>query len=321
MQQDFDPIEKLFQSNKAAPLSPTEKAKLRMNLSSFIEKNPVQARRFDFFSARLFRFRPVLGGFIVACLFSSVSLASAQSALPGDALYDLKLLVNESVPMLFMDAQQKQNFATQRIDNRLEEAEKLQEKGGLTVEQKEVLQAKLDECFETITSKEVTVDTHEELTSVLEQHQEVLPVFTVAAEVVELETKPEIDPTLETEVEAETDSETDPETVESPQETHTPIEPSTAPAESTEPKKDFTLQDFFELTQKPVEVVVPVDTDPVTPVLEPTEVDSSIDTSVITEPDPNEEPTIDEGKTDGEGRGGLLPTTVNGVDINMGGKR
>lgn len=225
-------IQDALQSQSTAPLTASEKAKMRMNLSSFIEQNPVKASRFEFLTRRLFHLRPVFAGLTVVFLFSGVSLASAQTALPGDSLYDLKLLVNEEVPMLFMDEQEKQDFVVKQMDNRLEEAEQLKEKGELTPKQQEVLQGKFDEYFDKIADNERPGKIHKDLTSVLEQHQDVLPEFTVTAEATEGSTADDSD-------------------TEKPQ--------NFGKGKPFKNKNHLTLKEFFELTHKPMEELTPVE--------------------------------------------------------------
>ena len=216
-------LQTLLGSQKRSMLSAREKAKMRMQLGSFLEQNPVRVSRFDFLTSRLFRLRPILASLTVVLLFSGVSLASAQTALPGDALYDLKLFVNEEVPMIFMDEEEKQDFVVKQVENRLEEAELLKGKGKLSVEQEEFLQTKFDHYFEQISKNGRPSRIHEDLSVVLEQHLEVLPQFTVVAE-------PEED---------EEDSQ----------------EPDQKPGKDKpfKNKVSMTLKEFFEATHKPME--------------------------------------------------------------------
>ena len=87
--------------------------------------------------------------------------------------------------MIFMDETEKRDFVVRQMDNRLEEAEQLKEKGELTDEQQEVLQSKFNEYFDEISENEHSGKIRKDLSTVLEQHQDVLPQFTVEAEVEE----------------------------------------------------------------------------------------------------------------------------------------
>lgn len=178
-------LETLLGSQKSTPLSAKEKAKMRMQLAGFIEEHPVQSSWTSIIAHRVFRLRPIFASLTVVVLFSSVSLASAQTALPGDTLYDLKLFVNEEVPMIFMDETEKQDFVVKQMDSRLKEAELLKEKGELTFEQQAVLQSKFDDYFDKIAEHEHPIKIRKDLSVVLEQHQDVLPQFTVVTEFVE----------------------------------------------------------------------------------------------------------------------------------------
>ncbi len=222
-------LETLLGSQKSTPLSVSEKAKMRMQLAGFIERNPVQSSWISLVAHRVFRLRPILASLTVVVLFSGVSLASAQTALPGDALYDLKLFVNEEVPMIFMNETEKQDFVVKQMDNRLEEAELLKEKGELTVEQQEVLQSKFDQYFDKISENEHPGKIRKDITTVFEQHQEILPQFTVEAEPVETTDVDQVD-----------------------------YEPGSGPFK---PRNSMTLKEFFEATHKPMEELEPEETE------------------------------------------------------------
>lgn len=218
-------LETVLGSQKSTPLSAKEKAKMRMQLAGFIEQNPVQSRWTSIIAHRVFRLRPLFASLTVVVLFSGVSLASAQTALPGDTLYDLKLFVNEEVPMIFMDEREKQDFVVKQMDNRLEEAELLKEKGELTFEQQEVLQSKFDDYFDKIAEHEHPIKIRKDLSVVLEQHQDVLPQFTVVTE------------SIETTDDEETDQ-----------------KPDRGPFK---PRNSMTLKEFFEATHKSMEELNP----------------------------------------------------------------
>jgi len=167
-------LQTLLKPAASAELSPTEKAKMRMHLDSFMEENPVQVSRFSF----LRPLRSILASLTVVVFFSGVSVASAQAALPGDTLYDFKILVNEDVPVLFMNKEQKQDFAVKQVDNRLNEAEQLKAKGTLDEEKSAVLQAHMDTYFSVIAKSEKPEKLHRNLSLVLDAHTDVLPNFT-----------------------------------------------------------------------------------------------------------------------------------------------
>lgn len=167
-------LKTLLKPATSVGLSPTEKAKMRMHLDAFVEENPVQVRRFSF----LRPLRSVLASLTVVVFFSGISVASAQAALPGDTLYDFKILVNEDVPVLFMNQEQKQDFAVKQVNNRLNEAEQLKANGTLDEEKSAVLQSHMDTYFSVIAKSEKPEQLHHDLSLVLDAHPDVLPEFT-----------------------------------------------------------------------------------------------------------------------------------------------
>ena len=172
-------LKELLHSHQAPGLSAEEKAKMRLHLSDFIEQNPVQKSRFSFFRGSAFlRYRSVLALLAVVVLFSGVSVTSAQSALPGDALYGLKLFVNESLPRVFMSEKEKDEFALVQFENRLEEAAALKEEAPLTAEQEAILQTKFDESLEELSSEDLDQNfVHTKLSTLLEGHEDLFEDF------------------------------------------------------------------------------------------------------------------------------------------------
>ncbi len=173
-------LKDLLQAHASKPLTAEEKAKMRMHLTSYVEKHPVQSPAFSFLKLSSFLpFRSALAGLSVVILFSGVSLASAQTALPGDALYELKLFVNEELPKVFMEEEEEDSFAVLQFENRLKEAETLKEKkGNLTEKEGRILGDKMKEALEGLSEEDLKGPAlREQLSSVLEAHESVLEDF------------------------------------------------------------------------------------------------------------------------------------------------
>jgi len=66
---------------------------------------------------------------ILLIIFGTTGVAFAKESLPGDLLYPVKLLTEDIKENLISDLNKKNAFRENRIDRRLEEMEKLLEKG------------------------------------------------------------------------------------------------------------------------------------------------------------------------------------------------
>lgn len=174
---DFN-LKKLLASNQVFGLSSEEKAKMRLNLAAFVEARPVQATRSSLFkSFSFFRYGRVFASLVVMLLFTG-SMASAQTALPGDTLYEFKLLLNEEVPKFFMNENERDDFAILQLKNRFDEVRTLRSKAPLTAEQESILQAKIDENLEELSEADLNdriLYTH--LTSLIEEHESLASEF------------------------------------------------------------------------------------------------------------------------------------------------
>ncbi|MBI2506529.1 MAG: hypothetical protein HYW00_00060 [Candidatus Colwellbacteria bacterium] len=135
-------IKKFIESAKGIILSSEEKQKMRENLLLFIEKHPVREKfdtrpqlqkRSGLFQLKL-RPMPVFAVITAIVLVGGggTSLA-AESALPGDFLYTVKVNVNEEVRgKLAVSDEAKARVEASLAERRLEEAAELAAKGRLT---------------------------------------------------------------------------------------------------------------------------------------------------------------------------------------------
>ncbi len=137
-------------------LSSEEKSLMRSNISEkLIENIPV---RFvedvpspyvaDTMSTRsIIKFNTknnmLIGAIIAAILSGSVSFA-AQSSLPGDTLYPVKIHVNESVgDLVAVSSVSQAKWDTAKIERRLNEAKTLEKEGKLDAVKKEILKSEV----------------------------------------------------------------------------------------------------------------------------------------------------------------------------------
>ena len=138
-------FEEIIKKAKEASLKSEEKSKMRAELFAFMKKADVRevqpARRIF----RLFKPIPAFATFlIITMLAGGVSLAS-ENSLPGDVLYPLKVSFNEEVrSALTLSGESKTDWEVRRAERRVEEAEKLAEKGKLSEEVKIKIEANFE---------------------------------------------------------------------------------------------------------------------------------------------------------------------------------
>lgn len=178
---------------KDIKLSENEKDSLRYKLSEFLLMSPIRGgipeigkvRYLSVFTVRHFIkatslvliFAIVIGG-------TGVSYA-ASNALPGDALYSIKVNVNEGIEdALATTPKGKVAVESKKVERRLEEAQILVKEKKLTPATKKIVEAKLDEHLQNISKQieemkkdgdvELALETTSSLTPVLETHRQIL---------------------------------------------------------------------------------------------------------------------------------------------------
>lgn len=174
-------------------LSESEKSILRSKISEFISFNPIrgeahiprermyisifEVNHFAKATALVLVFAIVVGG-------SGVSYA-ASNALPGEALYSIKVNVNEKIEgSLAFSTGTKVAVESKKVERRLEEAQALVQTNMLSTENKELLQKKIEEHIEELEEKiddlkkdgdfALVLETTGKLTPVLEIHKDIL---------------------------------------------------------------------------------------------------------------------------------------------------
>ena len=150
---------KIIEGVRQIKLSPEEREKMREGLRSFIKHNPVreeidvrpQLQQRSWIPYLRLKPMPVFAVIAVIILMvgGGTSLA-AESALPGDALYLVKVSVNEEVRGAFaLSDEAKARLAASLAERRLQEAATLAAEGRLTAE----AQAEIESRFNTHVEK------------------------------------------------------------------------------------------------------------------------------------------------------------------------
>jgi tetratricopeptide (TPR) repeat protein len=139
--------EKFESESKRLFLDPARKAEIRANLVSFMEKAPVRdevpnrymnmgqalsgrLERIMSLKKNVLRIMPI--ALILALILGGGATFAAESALPGDTLYPVKVEVNENVRGWFAASDEaKAKWESELAERRLEEAEKLAADGRL----------------------------------------------------------------------------------------------------------------------------------------------------------------------------------------------
>ncbi len=186
-------FKKITEEAKKNHLEKEEKMHIRKEIVAFMQKNPVRDERelrllpwrlHNLFYFLTYRPMPV-ALFIVFIVSIGTSLA-AESALPGDVLYSVKVNVNEEVGGLFssFNNEFKADFEAKRADRRLQEAEKVAAKadlkGGVLVKIEENFQTHADRVKERIADFQArghfnnAVDLSSKFESSLRAHEQVL---------------------------------------------------------------------------------------------------------------------------------------------------
>lgn len=151
----------LIQVMKTIRLSEAARERVRAELSAYADLHamPVAgAHSFDlgaFVMAALIRSRPFAAGalaVLIALGTGSSATFAAESALPGEALYPVKVLVNEPVAAVFAGSgEAKARYHAKLAVRRVEEAVALEARGALTTDVEQALAVR----FEAETEKAV----------------------------------------------------------------------------------------------------------------------------------------------------------------------
>lgn len=185
MEKDF--LEKLNKAKKEVNLTEERKAVLKSEIVRSIDL----ARQLGQISSRsiinslILKTMPILAYVLILAVVGGGVSTAAEGALPGDALYTIKVKVNEEVrAALTASTEAKAEWEARRAERRLEEAAELEAKGELKEGAKAELEEKFEEHAQRVAERlvkleakgkaEVAAKVAERFERSLEAHQDVL---------------------------------------------------------------------------------------------------------------------------------------------------
>ncbi len=148
----MDKFKEIIKKAEGVRLTKNEKAEMRAHLQAFVRGktvlDEVAGRQVLAEKSLGFRFikpMPILASLVLAAVLGGGVSFAAENSLPGDALYPVKLYLNEEVrAVLATSVEAKAGWEARRAERRLEEAEKLAADGRLEAGQ----QARIEKNFE-----------------------------------------------------------------------------------------------------------------------------------------------------------------------------
>lgn len=158
----------------------------RAMLSRILGPKSIPSPYSFFLTIMEYRRRVVVAGLLLAFLLTSGGTSyAATSALPGEALYSIKVNVNEGIQSLVaVTADAKAKVEVKHTQTRLAEAEELSKKGRLDAKAQAIIETKIDEHAEalkqniaTLASENATNTVKEvisDLKTSFEEHEAVL---------------------------------------------------------------------------------------------------------------------------------------------------
>lgn len=186
-------LNNFIKSAKAEKLSLDEKGLLRSRILEFISYHPIRGKTpmlrernyISIFDVRAFvKVGALILIIAVVAGGSGVSYA-AQSSLPGDALYNIKVNVNEAVEEgLARTPTARVAIQSKKVERRLEEAQTLAKANKLSTVNQQIVIAQIEEHIEELEKEieilrndgdvEVVLETTAKLTPIMEAHKEIL---------------------------------------------------------------------------------------------------------------------------------------------------
>lgn len=157
-----DKLNSIFSTARRTALTADEKAAGREMLRSYMVMTPMRnvreanvAKKAMPFRFALFGRAAGVAGLVMTMLASAAGVSyAAEGSLPGDALYPVKVGINEELRVAFASTEKdKANVEAERAERRLAEAEALAKKGALRAETRVALEAKFKEHAEKAKSR------------------------------------------------------------------------------------------------------------------------------------------------------------------------
>lgn len=183
MKEDF---KNFIKRSRDIKLSETEKGFLRSKISEFISFSPIRGK------APILREKTYISIFEVQHFMKAASLVliiavvvggtgvsyAASNALPGEALYAVKVNINEGLEeSLARTPQAKLALQSEHIQKRLDEVQTLRKENRLSPATQKIVIAKLDEHTESASKSIDELREAGDMSSVLEATSDLTPIF------------------------------------------------------------------------------------------------------------------------------------------------
>lgn len=149
MEHEEHKIEKILHAARRVSLSHVEKEEMKRALRVFMAENPLRTQAYSF-SARSFMYRisthPLIAAIVLVSTLGVGTSYAAQTALPGDRLYPVKVGVNEPLAGILKTSDaEKAQWNASLATRRLEEAEILIARGKMSSAAQQEINANLEE--------------------------------------------------------------------------------------------------------------------------------------------------------------------------------
>ena len=183
-------FQNIFDEAEQVILSSDEKKKMRENLGIFIEQHPVrnadisrhllreESKTHISAFAGIFTLKPLIHklqymiiALIIALLIGGGTSFAAESALPGDILYPIKVSINEEVrsAVTISDEAQAQ-WDARRAERRLEEAEKLAAQGRLNAQTRADIESRFETFAQAFQKRVEKIEAKQKTNAAFELH-------------------------------------------------------------------------------------------------------------------------------------------------------
>lgn len=166
-------FKKIIKSAKGILLSTEEKQNIWKNVDFYVKENPVQKshpqksqqqRFLSIFSPYFIHSqRAVAFALVVVIAFGGGTTLLAQTALPNNALYSIKLATEDMRFWFVFSAQSKAYFDTARAGERLDEAKKLAVRGELDTTSKNIIQENFNKHVKSVQQQIARIEANNDL--------------------------------------------------------------------------------------------------------------------------------------------------------------
>ncbi len=140
-------------------MSEKERDRGREFVMRYMAMHPAQQKSTVSRFAFLFNPMPIIASFLIVVLSGVSMVGAAESALPGDALYSVKVNVNEEVRLALATPAQKADVAVERAERRIAELETLTARGDVDQTLREEIDARLDSHVQEAEAASITRET------------------------------------------------------------------------------------------------------------------------------------------------------------------